>query len=81
MLVVGHCVGPETLVQIPVAGSQQAPWPGMQGLGVQLVAEVGMPPASVHSAASIIEQVFADGQQHATGLLVHPPASGHVWFG
>lgn len=81
MEVVGHCVGPVTLVQMPVAGSQHAPWPGMQGLGWHDAAEVAMPPPRVHSAASTIVQVLAAGQQQAIGWLVHPPASGHVRFG
>jgi hypothetical protein len=53
----------------------------MQGLGVHDADEVAMPPPRVQSTASTIVQVFAVGQQHAIGWLVHPPASGQVRFG
>lgn len=68
-------------MQIPVAGSQHAPWPGMHGSGTHVAEDVGMPPASEHSAPSTSTHDPAVGQQQAMLLLAHPPASGQVRFG
>src|SRR6185436_11739280 len=81
MEVVGHCVGPVTLVQIPVAGLQHAPCEGRHGFGVHVRDEVGMPPPTVQTAAATSTHVLFTGQQHAMRgyTAEHPPASGQDW--